>query len=386
MDNIHIRPMICAATGRKKTAKFPRNILLTSETSLPIHGDLMTNVNFRATIRLLILAIFVLPNAAKENMTFAQTDPIVIAHRGASGYLPEHTLAAKALAYGMGADFIEQDVVLTKDDVPVVLHDIHLDTVSNVAEVFPDRAWKDGRFYAIEFTVAEIKQLRATERIDRRTGRAVYENRFPVYQSSFQIPTLAEEIELIQGLNKSTGRDVGIYPEIKNPDWHRKQNKDISKIVLETLQRYGYTNKTDRVYLQCFDAEETRRIREVLKSNLKLVQLISASENENSGQSELTDQMLENIAQYADGVGPAIEMIVTGRDSGGEINYTQLVEKAHRAKLVVHPYTLRSDALPDYVQSYDQWLNIVIEGAKCDGVFTDFPDTTKQYLLKRNDK
>lgn len=319
-------------------------------------------------------------------MTFAQTDPIVIAHRGASGYLPEHTLAAKALAYGMGADFIEQDVVLTKDNVPLVLHDIHLDTVSNVAEVFPDRAWKDGRFYAIEFTLDEIKQLRATERIDRRTGRAVFENRFPVYQSSFQIPTLAEEIELIQGLNKSTGRNVGIYPEIKNPDWHRKQNKDISKIVLETLHRYGYTNKTDHIYLQCFDAEETRRIRVELKSNLKLVQLISASEIENSDQAELTDQMVENIAQYADGIGPAIEMIVTGRDVGGDIKYTQLVEKAHRAKLVVHPYTLRSDALPDYVQSYNQWLNIVIDGAKCDGVFTDFPDTTKQFLLKRNDK
>ena len=135
--------------------------------------------------------------------------PIIIAHRGASGYLPEHTLAAKALAYCQGADYLEQDVVLTRDDHPVVLHDIHLDTVTNVADVFPDRQRADGRFYAIDFTLAELRQLKASERIDLNTGQAVYPNRFPVGSAAFGVPTLAEEIELVQGLNKTLGRQVG---------------------------------------------------------------------------------------------------------------------------------------------------------------------------------
>jgi glycerophosphoryl diester phosphodiesterase len=96
----------------------------------------------------------------------AETRPLVIAHRGASGYLPEHTLAAKAYAHALGADFIEQDLVLTKDDVPVVLHDIYLDTVTDVAVRFPERKRADGRFYVIDLTLAELKQLRVTERFN----------------------------------------------------------------------------------------------------------------------------------------------------------------------------------------------------------------------------
>ena len=98
--------------------------------------------------------------------------PIVIAHRGASGYLPEHTLAAKAVAHAQGADFIEQDVVLTRDDQPIVLHDVHLDTVTDVAQVFPGRKRGDGRYYAIDFTLEEIQRLRVTERVDHQTQRA----------------------------------------------------------------------------------------------------------------------------------------------------------------------------------------------------------------------
>ena len=108
--------------------------------------------------------------------------PVVIAHRGASGYLPEHTLEAKVLAHAMGADFLEQDVVLTKDDVPIVMHDIQLETISDVARRFPDRQRTNGHYYALDFTVAEIKQLHANERINPKTGKAVYPNRFPLGQ------------------------------------------------------------------------------------------------------------------------------------------------------------------------------------------------------------
>ena len=121
--------------------------------------------------------------------------PIVIAHRGASGYLPEHTLPAKALAYGLGADFLEQDIVLTKDDVPVVLHDIYLDTVTDVARRFAGRQRADGRYYALDLTLAELKQLRVTERFNAKTGKPVYPQRFPAEQSEFHLATLEEELK-----------------------------------------------------------------------------------------------------------------------------------------------------------------------------------------------
>jgi glycerophosphoryl diester phosphodiesterase len=146
--------------------------------------------------------------------TVHATRPEVIAHRGASGYLPEHTLEAVALAYGMGADFIEQDLVLTKDGIPVVLHDIHIDTVTDVVQKFPDRKRDDGRYYAIDFTLAELKQLNAHERINHRTGQPSFPGRFPLNQSIFKIPTLEEELQFIAGLYKCSGNSVGFYPVV----------------------------------------------------------------------------------------------------------------------------------------------------------------------------
>src|SRR5262249_9286805 len=151
-----------------------------------------------------------------------------------------HTLEAKALAHGLGADFIEQDLVLSKDDVPVVLHDVHIDTVTDVATRFPDRKRADGRFYALDFSLAELKQLRVTERFNVRTGQPVFPQRFPAGKARFEIATLEDELQLLQGLNRSTGRVAGIYPELKAPKWHRDQGHDISRIVLPILARYGY--------------------------------------------------------------------------------------------------------------------------------------------------
>ena len=202
---------------------------------------------------------------------------MIIAHRGASGYLPEHTLESKALAYGMGADFIEQDLVLSKDDVPVVIHDIHLEEVTNVKEVFPERKREDGRYYVIDFTFVELLGLQVNERINRKTGQVVYPDRFPSGTSSFSLHSLQQEIELIQGLNKSTGKEVGIYPEIKNPGFHREEGKDISKIVLGILEEYGYSDLKDACVLQCFDRWELRRIRVELGSRLFLTQLMEES-------------------------------------------------------------------------------------------------------------
>lgn len=318
-------------------------------------------------------------------LAHTQTDKLVIAHRGASGYLPEHTLEAKALAYGMGADYIEQDIVLTRDNVPIVSHDIHLDTVTDVKEKFPDRARDDGRFYALDFTLAEIRQLHVNERINIDNGRRVYPGRFPAGKAHFNIATLAEAIELIQGLNRSTGRQVGIYPEIKHPAWHRSQGRDISKIVLKVLSRYGYNDKNSRIYLQCFDAAELKRIRWQLKSRLKLVQLLIDPRfkdpyNQTDFAHLVTAKGLLEIAGYADGIGPWMPQVVRGVDQQGRLVQTDLVKQAHALGLVVHPYTFRADQLPENIASFEQLLGIFLQQVGVDGIFTDFPDRAVNFL------
>jgi glycerophosphoryl diester phosphodiesterase len=302
--------------------------------------------------------------------------PVVIAHRGASGYLPEHTLEAKALAHAMGADFLEQDIVLTKDDVPVVMHDIQLETISDVARVFPGRNRDDGHYYALDFTLAEIRQLHANERLNPKTGKAFFPGRFPVGQSAFQIPTLEEELQFIQGLNKSTGRVAGIYPEIKQPGWHRKQGHDISRIVLPMLRRYGYATKSDPCWLQCFEFDEVKRIRAELGWEGRMVLLLSGKP-----EVPLTPAGLGEIAKVADGIGPTLTAIVGGK-SKSDHKVTSLVKDAHAAHLVVHPYTLRSDELPKFADSMDDALQALFEEAGIDGLFTDFPDLAVRWLAK----
>ena len=298
--------------------------------------------------------------------------PVVIAHRGASGYLPEHTLEAKVMAHAVGADFLEQDIVLTKDDVPVVMHDIQLETISDVAKQFPERKREDGHFYTLDFTLAEIKRLHANERINPKTGAAFYPGRFPLGQSSFQIPSLEEELQLIQGLNKSTGRTAGIYPEIKQPAWHRKQGHDISRIVLPILKKYGYTTRSDLCWLQCFEIEEVRRIRAELGWKGRLVLLMG---------SKVDTSQLNDIASFADGIGPSLGAIATGK-SKADRQITALVKLAHDAKLEVHPYTLRADELPKFAESMEDALDVLFKQAGVDGLFTDFPDQAVNWLKK----
>lgn len=306
---------------------------------------------------------------------WAQTgmdDKIIIAHRGASGYLPEHTLESKALAYGMGADFIEQDLVLTSDDVPVVVHDIYLDEVTNVSDVFPGRAREDGRYYVIDFSYDEVLKLKAHERIDKTTGKRVYPERFPLGLSSFSLHSLKDEIELIQGLNKSTGKKVGIYPEIKNPGFHRKEGKDISKIVLEILKEYGYLTQEDACILQCFDSWELRRIRVDLGSRLFLTQLLE-------DRAELDD--IPAYAAYANAIGPWYGLLIKGINLKGELTFNDAVKTAHQFGLKVHPYTYRKNEHKGF-SSFDELLRVSFEELDVDGVFTDFPDLVAAFLKR----
>ena len=328
---------------------------------------------------------------------------IVIAHRGASGYLPEHSLAGKAMAHAMGADFIEQDLVMTRDDRLVVLHDLYLDLVTDVARVFPDRRRDDGHFYVIDFTLAEIRQLVLTERLQPSDNgpKPRFPERFPPGKSSFRINTFEEEIELIQGLNQTTGRNVGIYPEIKSPAFHRHEGRDISRAILGVLKRYGYTSRTDRIYLQCFDPIELQRVRETLLPQLgmdiRLVQLIAETRwhatlvyKDGRTTPYEYDWMLKpgamtRIAAYADGIGPWTAMIVKQGSTRGNLILSDIVTEAHTAGLVVHPYTFRADRdqVPPYAADFENMLDIFLFQVKVDGVFTDFPDRAVQFLSKR---
>ena len=276
--------------------------------------------------------------------------PVVIAHRGASGYLPEHTRPAKVLAHIMGADFLEQDLVATKDDELIVLHDIHLDTVSNVTTLFPDRAREDGRYYVRDFLLEEIRTLTAWERM-QADGTAVYPGRYPAQTGHYRIHTFTEELHLLNRLNKATGRQVGTYPEIKSPAWHKQEGVDLAPLVLEELREFDGANTDGMVFVQCFDDAEVRRLKNELDCRWPIVQLIGLNRwHEAAADYEqmATAEGLARVAEVADGVGPHLSLLYS--QSNGDLRSTGLVEQAHELGMVVHPYTFRTDDLPDEVR------------------------------------
>ena len=314
-------------------------------------------------------------------------DPVVIAHRGAPAYLPEHTLAGKALAYGMRPDFIEQDLVMTADDVVIVLHDRYLDRVTDVATRFPGRARADGRFYAMDFTLAEIRTLEASTGFKPGPDgpEPLRPNRFPIGTSTFRIPTFEEEIELIAGLNRTLGHDVGLYPEIKSPAFHRAAGKDISMAVLQILKRHGYTQRTHRIHLQVFDHDELVRIHDELmpglQMDLKLVQLMPVTEGGTLDEVKPAKR-LAAIARVADGIGPWMGQLVDPASKPGALTQSTLVRDAHRLGLVVHPYTFRSDPdqIPGYAADFPALVRLFRDEVGVDGLFTDMPDQVRAVL------
>lgn len=319
--------------------------------------------------RIAILLVFLSATSA-----FAGS-PTIIAHRGASGYVAEHTRAAYAYAHALGADYIEQDVVLTKDAVPIIMHDVILETTTNVAELFPDRNREDGHFYAIDFTLEEIKQLHKGERLNGFLESAAYPKRFPAKKFLFKIQTLEEALVLIQGLNQSTGREAGIYPEIKKPDFHREEGMDPVAPFMDVLEQFGYTQPGAPCFIQCFDAPTVRQIRKSYGDHLKLIQLIG----ENLWGESTTDydylrsaKGVKEIASYADGIGPRIERLVHLKD--GQLEWTPLFHYAKKHNLKIHPFTFRQDDLPFPGISESQFLDFVFQKDGFDGIFTDFPD------------
>ena len=260
---------------------------------------------------------------------------LVIAHRGASGYLPEHSLESYSLAYGLGADMLEPDLVLTADDVAICLHDIHLERVTDVAQRFPGRARGDGRFYAADFTLDEIRKLSATGG-DRHRFRGC------------GVATFQEFLSLVAHLNERTGRSVGIVPELKAPSFHREEKRPLEEVYVQALREAGYHAKGARCITQCFEPDALVRLRGAGVQS-PMLQLM--------GSDVPSRRDLEETATRAEAIGPSKKAI---EDSGG-----QLVKDAHALGLAVIPYTFTEDEAE--TRRFFTAYNV-------DALFSDFPD------------
>jgi glycerophosphoryl diester phosphodiesterase len=302
--------------------------------------------------------------------------PLVIAHRGASGYLPEHTLAAYAYAHALGADYIEVDLVLTRDGVAVAWHDLDLAENSDVASVFPDRAALGGRWLVADFDLAELRQLTVVER--QRGGRALYPDRFPADAAvPFKIATLDEIIALVAGLNRSTGRAAGLYLEAKESAYHHRLGLDPERALLAALERHALNTPAAPVFLQSFEPGSLRRLAD-LGARAPLVQLVSATA---AGAVMVSAAGLDEIATYAHGIGPSKRLIEDA--AGRPVRGASLAREAHARGLVVHPYTFRLEDHRGNRAAFAAELRRFFDDYGVDGVFTDFTDLALEVLERR---
>ncbi len=310
--------------------------------------------------------------------------PIVIAHRGASGLRPEHTIASYTLAIEQGADFIEPDLVFTKDDVFVARHENDITGTTNVAThpEFADRkATKliDGEshtgWFTEDFTLAELKTLRAKERLPQlRPDNATFDGQF-------EVPTLAEIIALAKAESKRTGRTIGIYPETKHPSYFASIGKPMEARLVAQLKEAGWDSASAPVFIQSFEVNNLKALHKLTK--LRLIQLMDASggpadKAQPSYAAMATPAGLKAIATYAYGIGPNKNMIWDGIHPP-----TSLVVDAHRVGLRLHPWTFRAENAflpPIYREGTDLATHGKIDAEIAaylalgiDGFFTDYP-------------
>jgi glycerophosphoryl diester phosphodiesterase len=317
------------------------------------------------------------------------SEPLVIGHRGASGYRPEHTLAAYELAARQGADYIEPDLVITKDGVLVARHEPEISGTTDVAD-HPEFAGRrttkllDGvpvtGWFTEDFTLAELKTLRAKERIPQlRPQNTAYDGQFP-------IPTFQEVVDLARRLR------VGIYPETKHPTYFREQGLPLEEPLIRALNRNGLNHPRAKVFVQSFEVANLRALEHVLR--VPLVQLygsktakpydFTVSGDPRTYADLATPAGLKWVGRYADGAGPSKDYIVPRDATGRSQPPTTFVTDAHRAHLQVHPYTFRAENsfLPLELRSSTDPAakgNIQAElrqfyALGVDGVFADQPD------------
>lgn len=298
-----------------------------------------------AAFALLLAGCGAEPMAAQP--TLDGSSPIVIAHRGASGERPEHTLASYQLAIDLGADFIEPDLVLTKDGVLVARHENEISETTDVA-AHPEFAARkttktiDGKdvtgWFTEDFTLAELKTLRAKERIPQLRGTA--------HDGQYEIPTFAEILDLLVAANKGRAKPVGVYPETKHPGYFVSIGLPHEAPLLAILEKYGYRGRSAPVFIQSFEVANLKALR--ARSDLPLIQLMDgegspADDGRTTYAAMATPAGLKAIAAYADGIGPYKEMIIPRSAMGTLGTPTTLVHDAHAAGLKVHPWTFRRE-------------------------------------------
>jgi len=290
--------------------------------------------------------------------------PLIIGHRGACGYAAENTLASAALAHAQGADLVELDVILSRNGELVVCHDLHLDELTDVATRFPGRARRDGLTYVLDLDWAELRTLQVGPRHDGTPAPRV----FPPQP----LATLGEHLDQLAALNRSAGRSVELYLELKSPVWHTAAGRDLCAATLACLARHGLTRATDPVIVESFDPTALKRLRTEFKTSLRLTQLLGENAwNEASCDYDAmrTDAGLRDIATHAQAVATNLEHA-----------HAPFVRAAHSAGLDVHAYTFRTDALPTGFTTVETALQALVHDAGLDGLFTDQPDAVARFL------
>lgn len=336
---------------------------------------------------------------------------LVVGHRGASALRPEHTLASYQKAIDDGADFIEPDLVSTKDGVLVTRHENEIGGTTNVSTLSQFAGRKttkniDGKdltgWFTEDFTLSELQQLKARERIPEfRPANTAYNDLYPV-------PTLEQVIELAEANYKKTGKIIGLYIETKHPTYFKNQKLAMEDTLLKTLAKYEYTRDIAPVYLQSFEVSNLKYLKDQLDlhktiKHAQIIQLYDAKTSQpadfvESGETKTyadlaTAQGLKDVAKYANGVGPSKGYILNFNDSGS-VQTTSFITDAHTAGLKVHPYTFRPENyyLPTHLKcSQDKPAERCPSGALkefetyfkagVDGVFTDDPALGREAVI-----
>ena len=292
---------------------------------------------------------FVLAQREEKSKVSATAPKILVAHRGASAYAPEHTLDSYQLALKQGADFVEQDLQITRDGVLVCLHDLTLERTTNVKEIFPTRSREElvagipaRRWYVSDFTLRQIKRLDAGSWFDVRFKGA-------------QVPTFQEAIDLVRG-------KAGLYPETKAPEVYSQRGFDMERLVLDVLRKNRLDKRSAARYtpviIQSFSPESLRRLSGTLKTKLPLVLLVG----DEARARWLTAAGLAELKQFASGIGPAKALVDKS-----------LVMQAHALGLSVTPYTFRSLNTGRFKNVREE-MSYYLYNLGVDALFTDNPD------------
>ncbi|MFN5956062.1 MAG: glycerophosphodiester phosphodiesterase [Dolichospermum sp.] len=325
---------------------------------------------------------------------FRYQPPIIIAHRGASGYRPEHTLASYELAIDLGADYIEPDLVMTKDGILIARHENEISETTDIVDhaefaylrttKIIDSEIKTG-WFTEDLTIAEIKTLRAKERIPEiRPQNAIY-------NGMFTIPTFTEIIDLVKDKSEKVGRNIGIYPETKHPCYFQEIGLPLEAALLSNLQDIDLP-----IFIQSFAVSNLKELSQ--KTDLPLVQLINdigkpydfvINNDQRTYRDLLTAKGLQEIAEYAQAIGVHKNLLIPRDIHGKLLSPTSLIIDAHAANLQVHAWTFRNEDffLPLDLQGnpekeYEIFLNLGVNG-----VFTDYPDlAVKQKFCYLNQK